>query len=185
MTFSIKTLTATTAAALCATAVMAANPTVGGAEMSDQKTIVENAAAASNLSTLVAAVQAADLADDLMGAGPFTVFAPTNAAFDALPAGTVETLLRPENKPTLEKILLCHVVPNDVISDQILKNDENKTGQYLFETVGGCTLTVQKDDAGIITVGNDSILKATVETADVMQSNGVVHVIDTVLVPAS
>lgn len=144
---------------------------VGGAMMVPSKNIVENAAGSSEHTTLVAAVKAADLAGTLSGAGPFTVFAPTNAAFDALPKGTVEGLLKPENKSKLAKILTYHVVAG------ALKAADLKDGMELT-TVEGEKLKVSVKD-GVVTVGN-----AKVTTADVISSNGVTHVIDAVLMPS-
>ncbi|WP_017258647.1 fasciclin domain-containing protein [Pedobacter arcticus] len=143
---------------------------VGGAMMVPSKNIVENAAGSSEHTTLVAAVKAADLAETLSGAGPFTVFAPTNAAFDALPAGTVEGLLKPENKSKLAKILTYHVVTG------ALKAADLTDGMELT-TVEGEKLKVSIKD-GVVMVGN-----AKVTTADVVSSNGVTHVIDAVLMP--
>ncbi len=144
---------------------------VGGAMMVPSKNIVENAAGSSEHTTLVAAVKAADLVETLSGAGPFTVFAPTNAAFDALPAGTVEGLLKPENKGKLAKILTYHVVAG------ALKAADLTDGMELT-TVEGEKLKVSVKD-GIVMVGN-----AKVTTADVVSSNGVTHVIDAVLMPS-
>ena len=186
---SFKTfLTAGAASIALASAAVAAshsmNPTVGGAEMSPEMTIAENASNAPNLTTLVAAVKAAGLVDTLMGAGPFTVFAPTNEAFDMLPDGTVAELLKPENKDQLTKILTCHVVAADAMSDAIGKMIADDGGQHDVPSVGGCTLKAMMDGDNIVLqdeMGN----KATVIVADVKQSNGVVHVIDHVLLPKS
>jgi len=141
----------------------------------EQPSVVGLAQASPNLSTLVTAVVAADLATTLSGEGPFTVFAPTNAAFAALPAGTLDTLLLPENKATLSGILTYHVVPGKVMSSDL------KNGQVIT-TVNGATLTVEIMDGKVMLVdakGN----KATVTTADVEASNGVVHIIDSVVLP--
>jgi uncharacterized surface protein with fasciclin (FAS1) repeats len=143
---------------------------VGGANMVPSKNIVENAAASNEHTTLVAAVQAAGLAETLSGTGPFTVFAPTNAAFDKLPAGTVESLLKPEMKGDLTSILTYHVVPG------ALRAAELTNGQKL-KTVQGKELTVSLKDGKVMIDG------ATVTTADVISSNGVTHVIDSVLTP--
>lgn len=143
---------------------------VGGAMMVPSKNIVENAAGSSDHTTLVAAVKAADLAGTLSGAGPFTVFAPTNAAFDKLPAGTVDGLLKPEKKADLTKVLTYHVVPG------ALKAADLKDGQKL-KTVQGEELTVSMKD------GNVMINDAKVTIADVVSSNGVTHVIDAVVMP--
>lgn len=144
--------------------------TVGGALMIPDKDIVDNAVLSKDHTTLVAAVTAAGLAETLKGKGPFTVFAPTNAAFDKLPAGTVDTLVKPENKATLTGILTYHVVAGAV------KAADLKDGQVIT-TVNGQTLTVRIQDGKVMI--NDAV----VEVADVISSNGVTHVIDTVLMP--
>ena len=158
------------------------NPTVGGAEMMADKPIAENASNAPNLTTLVAAAKAAGLVETLAGEGPFTVFAPTNEAFEALPAGTVETLLKPENKEQLKAILLYHVVPAKATSDAAMKMVEDDGGRHNVTTASGDTLTLAVQD-GKLVVFDESGGAATVTQADVMQSNGVVHVIDKVLLP--
>ena len=171
------------ALALAAAPALAGNPMVGGAPMFADKTIVENAVNSADHTTLVAAVQAAGLVETLQGKGPFTVFAPTNAAFAALPAGTVESLLKPENKDQLVKILTCHVVAADAMADAIRKMVADDKGAHPVKTVGGCEFTAMvegdtiriKDGAGGV---------ASVTIADVKQSNGVIHVIDRVLLPA-
>ena len=169
--------------ALGTTAAFGANPEVGGAPMYETKTIVENAVNSKDHTTLVAAVQAADLVETLSGAGPFTVFAPTNAAFEKLPAGTVETLLKPENKDQLTKILTCHVVAANALSGAIEKMIADDKGMHPVKTVGGCEFTAMMDGDKIqIKDGQNNV--ATVTIADVKQSNGVIHVIDTVLLPA-
>lgn len=144
---------------------------VGGAMMVRTLDIVDNAAKASNVTTLVAAVKAAGLVETLKGAGPFTVFAPTDAAFAKLPAGTVDTLVMPENKAQLTNILTYHVVPGRYTAADM------KDGQTLT-TVQGETLTVKKSGTSVMINGS-----AMVETADVISSNGVTHVIDSVLMP--
>jgi uncharacterized surface protein with fasciclin (FAS1) repeats len=179
-----KTILATLAAGLFATAAFAANPMVGGSEMFPEKNIVENASASKDHTTLVAAVAAAGLVDTLKGAGPFTVFAPTNEAFAALPAGTVDTLLKPENKDQLAKILTCHVVPAAAMSDAVAKMVADDGGMHKIKTVGGCELTA-KADGGKITITDEMGGVANVTIADVKQSNGVIHVIDKVLLPKS
>nr|WP_245615525.1 fasciclin domain-containing protein [Afifella pfennigii] len=156
---------------------------VGGATMYPDKTIVENAAAADSLSTLVAAVKAAGLAETLSGEGPFTVFAPTNAAFEKLPEGTVETLLKPENKEKLQQILTYHVVAAKATSDAAIKMVKDDGGEHNVTTVSGDTLTLKMDGDKLVII-DESGNGATVTQADVMQSNGVVHVIDMVLLPA-
>ncbi len=158
-------------------------PMVGGAPMDPQKTIVENASQADNLTTLVAAVKAAGLAETLAGDGPFTVFAPTNAAFEKLPAGTVDELLKPENKEKLTKILTYHVVPAKATSEAAMQMIKDDGGKHPAKTVEGEEITLGMDGDNIV-VMDASGNTATVTQADVMQSNGVVHVIDTVLMPA-
>ncbi|MBT0958167.1 fasciclin domain-containing protein [Alphaproteobacteria bacterium KMM 3653] len=160
----------------------AKNPMVGGAEMFADKTIVENAVNSADHTTLVAAVKAAGLVETLSGEGPFTVFAPVNAAFDALPEGTVETLLKPENKEMLTKILTCHVVAADAMSDAIKGMIDDDNGKHPVPTVGGCTLqaTYMGDE---IKIEDENGNTAMVTIADVKQSNGVIHVIDAVLLP--
>ena len=164
------------------TALSAANPMVGGAAMYSTKTIVENAVNSKDHTTLVAAVKAAGLVETLSSPGPFTVFAPTNAAFAKLPAGTVETLVKPENKGTLTTILTYHVVAGRITSADIAKKITAGKGKAKLTTVQGETLTAQM-------VGKKLILtdakggKSTVTIANVMQSNGVIHVVDTVLMP--
>ena len=167
-----------------ALAYAASNPDVGGAPMYDNKNIVENAVNSKDHTTLVAAVKAAGLVETLQGEGPFTVFAPTNAAFEALPAGTVETLLKPENKDQLTKVLTCHVVSANAMSDAIGKMIADDGGMHPVKTVGGCTLTASEKD-GKITLTDETGGTATVTIADVRQSNGVIHVIDKVLLPKS
>jgi uncharacterized surface protein with fasciclin (FAS1) repeats len=156
---------------------------VGGAEMFDSKNIVENAVNSADHTTLVAAVQAASLVETLSGPGPFTVFAPTNEACAKLPAGTVETLLKPENKEMLTKILTCHVVAADAMSDAIMGMIAADGGKHPVKTVGGCEFTAMTKD-GMIMIEDGQGNVATVTIADVQQSNGVIHVIDTVLLPA-
>ena len=156
---------------------------VGGAPMYPSKNIIENAVNSKDHTTLVAAVQAAGLVETLSGAGPFTVFAPTNEAFAALPAGTVETLLKPENKATLTKILTCHVLAADAMSDAVKKMVMDDGGTHEVTTVGGCKLWLKMDgDKLTITDENGGVANVTI--ADVVQSNGVIHVIDAVILPA-
>ena len=155
---------------------------VGGAEMFPSKNIIENAVNSKDHTTLVAAVKAAGLVDTLSGAGPFTVFAPTNEAFAALPAGMVEGLLKPEAKDTLTKILACHVVPAKAMSDAVMKMVKDDGGAHMAKTVGGCMLNL-KLDGDKVTVTDENGGVATVTIADVEQSNGVIHVIDKVLLP--
>ncbi|MBK4215313.1 fasciclin domain-containing protein [Paracoccus caeni] len=158
------------------------NPMVGGAAMFTDKNIVENAMNSADHTTLVAAVQAAGLVETLQGEGPFTVFAPTNAAFEALPAGTVETLLKPENKEMLTKVLTCHVVGANAMAADVQKMVEDDGGKHVIETLGGCMITAEVKD-GMVTLTDETGGVATVNIADVVQSNGVIHVIDKVLLP--
>ena len=160
----------------------AADPMVGGAPMSPSKTVVENASAAPNLTTLVAAVKAAGLVETLSGPGPFTVFAPTNAAFEKLPAGTVEKLVQPDMKPMLTKILTYHVVAGKMDSAAIAKAIKDGGGMANLKTVEGGTLTAKMDGDKLVVI-DEKGGGAIVETADVYQSNGVAHVIDSVLMP--
>jgi uncharacterized surface protein with fasciclin (FAS1) repeats len=173
---------ATAILALTTVAAFAENPMVGGAAMFADKNIIENAVNSADHTTLVAAVQAAGLVETLQGAGPFTVLAPTNDAFAKLPAGTVENLLKPENKDTLVKILTCHVVAAKAMSSDIMGMVEADGGMHKVATVGGCEFTLMsKDGKVMIEDGMGNV--ATVTIADVEQSNGVIHVIDTVLLP--
>ncbi len=160
----------------------AANPTVGGSEMFPAKNIIENAVNSKDHTTLVAAVKAAGLVDTLSGAGPFTVFAPTNEAFAALPAGTVDGLLKPESKDTLTKILACHVIPAKAMAADVMSMAKADGGAHKVKTVGGCELTL-KVDGDKVTVTDEAGGVANVTIADVEQSNGVIHVIDKVLLP--
>ena len=155
---------------------------VGGAPMYPSKNIVENAVNSKDHTTLVAAVKAAGLVETLQSKGPFTVFAPTNAAFEKLPAGTVETLVMPENKETLTKILTYHVVPGRISSKDLMAWIKKNGGKYMAKTVQGEELTFWMKGMNLYvkdTKGNS----AKITTADVNQSNGVIHVIDTVLMP--
>lgn len=158
------------------------NPMVGGAAMYKTKTIVDNAVNSKDHTTLVAAVQAAGLADTLKGAGPFTVFAPVNSAFDKLPTGTVDMLLKPENKAMLTEVLTYHVLAGNFDSKAIAAAIKAGNGKAAFTTVAGGTLWASM-------VGKDLVLtdekggRSIVTIADVRQSNGVIHVIDTVLLP--
>jgi uncharacterized surface protein with fasciclin (FAS1) repeats len=174
---------ATAILALTTGMAFAENPMVGGAAMYEDKNIVENAVNSKDHTTLVAAVQAAGLVETLSGEGPFTVFAPTNEAFAKLPAGTVETLLKPENKDQLTKILTCHVVAANAMSDAIMKMVDDDKGEHPVKTVGGCEYTAMYKD-GVVMLKDGQGNVANVTIADVKQSNGVIHVIDTVLLPA-
>jgi uncharacterized surface protein with fasciclin (FAS1) repeats len=164
------------------TVAFADNPMVGGAAMFPNKDIVDNAVNSKDHTTLVAAVKAAGLVETLKGSGPFTVFAPTNEAFAKLPAGTVDTLLEPENKDKLATILKCHVVSAAALSTAIGKMIKDDNGAHAVKTVGGCMLTA-KMTGDKITLTDEKGSVATVTIADVKQSNGVIHVIDTVMLP--
>ena len=181
-TLSFRKIVLAGALSAVAFSAQAANPEVGGAAMYDTKNIVENAMNSKDHTTLVAAVKAAGLVETLQGAGPFTVFAPTNEAFAALPAGTVDTLLKPENKDKLTKVLTCHVVSANALSGAIEKMIKDDKGVHDVKTVGGCVLKA-KEDMGKITLTDENGGVATVTLADVKQSNGVIHVIAKVLLP--
>ena len=158
------------------------NPMVGGAAMYKNKDIVDNAMNSKDHTTLVAAVKAAGLVETLKGKGPFTVFAPTNAAFAALPAGTVDTLLKPENKAMLSGILTYHVVAGNYDSKAIAKAIKKGNGMATFTTVAGGKL-MAKMDGNTLVLTDEKGGMSRVTIADVKQSNGVIHVIDTVLMP--
>lgn len=159
------------------------NPMVGGAPMYRTKNIVENAMNSADHTTLVAAVKAAGLVQTLQGKGPFTVFAPTNAAFDKLPAGTVETLVKPENKAMLTQILTYHVVAGRYDSKKLMQLIKKGSGQATLKTVSGGTLIARMNGMNGISLTDEKGGTSNVTTADVYQSNGVIHVIDTVLMP--
>ena len=155
---------------------------VGGAAMYPSKNIVENAVNSKDHTTLVAAVKAAGLVETLQSAGPFTVFAPTNAAFDKLPKGTVETLVQPENKDMLTSILTYHVVSGKISSKDLVKMIKDNGGKFMAKTVQGEELTFMVKGKNVMIMdAKGGISKVTI--ADVNQSNGVIHVIDTVLMP--
>ena len=155
---------------------------VGGAPMLPTKDIIDNAVNSKDHTTLVAAVKAAGLVETLKGPGPFTVFAPTNAAFAALPAGTVDTLLKPENKPTLAKILTYHVVPGKIDATQLKNAISTGNGKARLVTVsGGILIATMSGNSIVITDEKGSSGKVTI--GDVFQSNGVIHVVDKVLLP--
>jgi uncharacterized surface protein with fasciclin (FAS1) repeats len=191
------TLTAAVAAALATTTGIVAVPAladhhmekkgdapmVGGAAMYPTKTIVENAVNSKDHTTLVTAVQAAGLVETLSGPGPFTVFAPTNAAFAKLPAGTVETLVKPENKGTLTSILTYHVVAGKVSASQLMGMITQGGGKTELKTLNGGMLTARVE-GGKVVLTDAKGGKATVTQADVFQSNGVIHVTDGVSLPA-
>ncbi|MEG1025289.1 fasciclin domain-containing protein [Flavobacterium plurextorum] len=155
---------------------------VGGAAMYPNKNIIENAVNSKDHTTLVAAVKAADLVETLQGKGPFTVFAPTNAAFDKLPKGTVETLLKPENKKMLQNILTYHVVAGKWNASDIAKAIKEGKGKATIKAVNGGTLTAWMKGKDLY-ISDESGNKSKVTIADVNQSNGVIHVVDTVLLP--
>ena len=178
----IKAAMATASLALSSGMALAENPMVGGAEMFPEKNIVENAVNSKDHTTLVAAVKAAGLVETLQGTGPFTVFAPTNAAFAALPAGTVDTLLKPENKPTLTKVLTYHVVAGKFDAAAISKMIADGKGMATIKTVEGGTLTANASGKTIM-LTDEKGGTANVTIADVYQSNGVIHVVDKVLLP--
>ncbi|VWB99626.1 fasciclin [Burkholderia arboris] len=155
---------------------------VGGAAMYPSKNIVENAVNSNDHTTLVAAVKAGGLVDTLSSKGPFTVFAPTNEAFAALPTGTVQTLLKPENKATLVKILTYHVVPGRLTAHDLAVAVDQGGGKAMLKTIEGDSLIVSHDAKGwAITDDKGNVAHVTI--GDVMQSNGVIHVVDTVLLP--
>jgi uncharacterized surface protein with fasciclin (FAS1) repeats len=159
------------------------NPVVGGQEMFPSKNIIQNAVNSADHTTLVAAVKAAGLVDTLQGAGPFTVFAPTNEAFAKLPAGTVDTLLNPENKDTLTKVLTYHVVAGRLSSDDLMKKIKEGKGSAELTTVEGGKLWVMLHDGKHIALKDEKGGMSIVTIANVFQSNGVIHVIDTVVMP--
>ncbi len=156
---------------------------VGGAPMYPSKTIVENAVNSKDHTTLVAAVKAAGLVDTLSGKGPFTVFAPTNEAFAKLPDGTVDTLLKPENKKMLAGILTYHVVAGKLTAQDLMAKVKKGGGKAMLTTVEGETLTVE-EKGGKLMIMDAKGDTAQVTIGDVMQSNGVIHVIDTVMLPS-
>jgi uncharacterized surface protein with fasciclin (FAS1) repeats len=157
--------------------------TVGGAPMYPSKNIVENAVNSKDHTTLVAAVKAAGLVDTLEGPGPFTVFAPTNEAFKKLPPGTVESLVKPENKPTLTKILTYHVVPGRLSAQELADMVDKGGGKAMLKTVEGDGLTVMRKGNHHLALTDDKGDVATITIADVFQSNGVIHVVNSVMMP--
>ncbi|URW74737.1 fasciclin domain-containing protein [Sphingomonas donggukensis] len=173
---------AAVAAAAAPTYAAQKNPTVGGAAMYANKNIVANASASPVHKTLVAAVKAAGLVETLSGPGPFTVFAPTDAAFKKLPAGTVDTLVKPENKAMLTSILTYHVVPGRITAKDIEMKAKKNGGTATYATVNGGSLSFMKMGKGW-GIKDAKGGHAMITTANVMQSNGVIHVIDTVLMP--
>jgi uncharacterized surface protein with fasciclin (FAS1) repeats len=182
-----KAILAASAAAVLALTTLTASaqqtdPQVGGADMSPTKNIIENASNSPIHKTLVAAVKAAGLVDTLSGKGPFTVFAPTDDAFNKLPAGTVDTLVKPENKAQLTAILTYHVVPGKIDSKKLAKDIKKGGGTAKLKTVNGEDLTFTMSGSNIV-ITDAKGGTANITTADVYQSNGVIHVIDTVLMP--
>ena len=158
-------------------------PVVGGKQMYPTKNIIENAVNSADHTTLVAAVKAAGLVDTLSGAGPFTVFAPTNQAFDKLPAGTVDTLLKPENRPLLTKVLTYHVVAGRLSAADLMKKVNDGNGTAELTTVEGGKLWVMLHEGKHILLKDEKGNIAMVTIANVFQSNGVIHVIDRVVMP--
>jgi uncharacterized surface protein with fasciclin (FAS1) repeats len=175
------TTTAIVAFAFVGPAV-AADPMVGGASMSPNKNIVQNAMNSKDHTTLVAAVKAGGLVETLEGTGPFTVFAPTNAAFNGLPTGTVDNLLKPENKKELDKVLTYHVVAGKLDSEALDRDIKKGDGKAMLKTVEGGTLTVTGSGKNLM-VMDEKGGTAKVTIADVDQSNGVIMVVDKVLMP--
>jgi uncharacterized surface protein with fasciclin (FAS1) repeats len=169
-------------AALASPALAQATKTVGGAPMFASKTIVDNAVNSKDHTTLVTAVKAAGLVDTLQGAGPFTVFAPTNAAFAKLPAGTVEKLVQPQSKAMLTSVLTYHVVPGRYTANDLMALAKRSGGEAELKTVQGASLGVIAKN-GRVYVADNKGNTARVTVADVMQSNGVIHVIDKVVMP--
>jgi uncharacterized surface protein with fasciclin (FAS1) repeats len=158
------------------------NPVVGGQPMYPTKDIIDNAVNSADHTTLVAAVKAAGLVETLKGAGPFTVFAPTNEAFEKLPAGTVDTLLKPENKEMLVKILTYHVIAGRLSADELKKEIRAGHGQATLKTVSGGTLIAMMQGSSIV-LKDEKGGMSTVTIPNVFQSNGVIHVVDTVVLP--
>jgi uncharacterized surface protein with fasciclin (FAS1) repeats len=172
-------------AASVAIPALAQTVQVGGQPMFPSKTIVANAVNSADHTTLVAAVKAAGLIDTLNGPGPFTVFAPVNAAFAALPAGTVDTLLKPENKPTLAKVLTYHVIAGSYDSAKLRQLIKAGNGEATLKTVAGATLMFSMNGPTNITVRDGKGDVADITITDVRQSNGIIHVVDHVLLPAA
>jgi uncharacterized surface protein with fasciclin (FAS1) repeats len=182
MKIKLLSAAAVIALAVAGGAIAAGDPMVGGAPMYATKNIIQNAVNSKDHTTLVAAVKAGGLVDTLQGPGPFTVFAPTNAAFTALPAGTVDTLLKPENKDALDKILTYHVVPGRLDSRMLDQQITMGGGKVVLKTVQGEPLTVQGSGRNL-TVTDEKGGTARITIADVYQSNGVIQVVDKVLLP--
>ena len=182
MKIKLLSAAAVVALAVAGGAIAAGDPMVGGAPMYATKNIIQNAVNSKDHTTLVAAVKAGGLVDTLQGSGPFTVFAPTNTAFAALPAGTVDTLLKPENKDALDKILTYHVVPGRLDSRMLDQQITTGGGRAVLKTVQGEPLTVQGSGRNL-TVTDEKGGTARITIADVYQSNGVIQVVDKVLLP--
>jgi uncharacterized surface protein with fasciclin (FAS1) repeats len=180
---SIRLMLLVAAALLPAAAFAMSEPMVGGQAMFAGKDIVDNAVNSADHTTLVAAVKAAGLVDTLKSKGPFTVFAPTNAAFSALPAGTVEALLKPENKPALTKVLTYHVVPGRLDAAALEKAIKAGHGTASLKTASGGTLWAMMNGDRNIVLKDEKGAVASISTYDVYQSNGVIHVIDKVVLP--
>lgn len=180
--FKLLGTTALLGFAVIGSAIAADDPMVGGAPMFASKNIIQNAVNSKDHTTLVAAVKAGGLVDTLEGAGPFTVFAPTNEAFAALPAGTVDTLLKPENKPTLDKVLTYHVVAGRLDTKALDQQIMSGGGKASLKTVEGDMLTVTAAGKNLM-VTDDKGNMAKITIADVYQSNGVILVVDKVLMP--
>lgn len=187
ITMNLSSLTAPACVAVVSVALMAMGHghtvNVGGQPMQPSMTIVDNAKNSADHTTLVAAVQAADLVETLQSDGPFTVFAPTNAAFAGLPAGTVDSLLKPENKQTLARVLTYHVVAGRYDSAAIKKLIKKGNGKAEIETVSGGKLTARWNGPANVIVTDKQGNAANISTYDVYQSNGVIHVVDRVLMP--
>ena len=177
-------LVTTIMAAAMSLAAIAAdkNPIVGGKEMFPAKNIIENAVNSADHTTLVAAVKAAGLVETLQGPGPFTVFAPVNQAFEKLPKGTVENLIKPENKQALTKILTYHVVAGKLGSAELRQQIKAGNGSAMLKTVSGGTLTIWMKGKNLV-LKDEKGMMSTITIANVFQSNGVIHVVDSVLLP--
>ena len=171
--------------AILASAAIAqdSNPVVGGAAMYPTRNIIENALNSKDHTTLVAAVKAAGLVDALQTAGPFTVFAPTNNAFNLLPAGTVDILLKPENKTQLQNVLKYHVVAGNWSASSVVEMINKNNNKWMIETLQGGKIYASLDDKGQVWLWDENGGKSMVTITDVNQSNGVIHVIDQVLLP--
>jgi uncharacterized surface protein with fasciclin (FAS1) repeats len=182
MKIKLLSAAAIVALAVAGGAIAAGDPMVGGAPMYANKNIIQNAVNSKDHTTLVAAVKAGGLVDTLQGPGPFTVFAPTNAAFAALPPGTVDTLLKPENKDALDKILTYHVIPRHLDSRTLDQQITMGGGKAVLKTVQGEPLTIQGSGKNLM-VTDEKGGTAHITIADVYQSNGVIQVVDKVLLP--